>query len=242
MLVLGLGSNVLATDAGFNGVVIRTAQGLTGLNAEPGGIIRCGAGVPLSRLCTFALENSLTGLEFAYGIPGTAGGGAYMNCGAYGGELADVLTACSHIGTDYLPGELTGKKLNMSYRRSAYCDNGCIITELTLQLEPGDKAAVRARKDERTHKRRQKQPLEYPSAGSTFKRPQGYYAGALIEECGLKGAQIGGACVSKKHAGFIVNTGGATSADILALIKHVQKTVFEAKGVMLEPEIKIIEG
>lgn len=238
-LILGNGSNVLVADEGLRGVVICTVPGLDSL-AEQGGVITCGAGVSLTRLCRFALEKSLTGLEFAFGIPGSAGGAAFMNAGAYGGEMKDVLIGCTHVTPEGETGSLREEALALGYRRSAYRENGCLITSLQLQLRPGEKAPIRARMEELIGRRKAKQPLEYPSAGSTFKRPEGYYAGALIEACGLKGTSVGGAQVSEKHAGFVINTGSATSADVLALIRLVQDTVYREKGVRLEPEVRFL--
>lgn len=238
-VVLGNGSNVLVSDEGLRGVVICLAPGLDSL-AEHDGVITCGAGVSMNRLCRFALERALTGLEFAFGIPGSAGGAAFMNAGAYGGEMKDVLSACTHLTPSGERGSLSGDALALGYRRSAYRDNGFLITSLTLRLKPGDPAAIRAKMKELIGRRKAKQPLEYPSAGSTFKRPEGYYAGALIEGCGLKGKMVGGAQVSEKHAGFVINAGGASSADILALIRMIQDTVYREKGVRLEPEVRLL--
>ena len=204
------------------------------------GMITCGAGVSMNRLCRFALEKGLTGLEFAFGIPGSAGGAAFMNAGAYGGEMKDVLAGCTHLTQSGERGRLVGEELALGYRRSAYRENGFLITSLLLRLAPGDKTEIQARMEDLIARRKAKQPLEYPSAGSTFKRPEGYFAGALIESCGLKGASVGGAQVSEKHAGFVINHGGATSADILALIRLIQNTVYAKKGVRLEPEVRFL--
>lgn len=238
-VVLGNGSNVLVSDQGLRGVVICLVPGLDTL-AERDGLITCGAGVSMNRLCRFALDRELTGLEFAFGIPGSAGGAAFMNAGAYGGEMKGILAGCTHLTQSGDGGRLMGDGLALGYRRSAYRDNGFLITSLLLRLAPGDPAAIRARMEELIGRRKAKQPLEYPSAGSTFKRPEGHYAGALIEGCGLKGKKSGGAQVSEKHAGFVVNTGNASSADILALIQLIQDTVFHEKGVRLEPEVRFL--
>ena len=187
-----------------------------------------------------ALDNSLSGLEFAFGIPGNLGGAVYMNAGAYGGEMKDVLYSCTHIDSDGNIGTLTKDQLDLGYRRSAYTDNGYTIISATLKLQKGDKTEIKEAMNDKLRRRKEKQPLEFPSAGSTFKRPEGYFAGALIEDCNLKGYTIGGAQVSEKHAGFVINRGGATSTDILNLIKHIQNTVFEKHGVKLETEVKII--
>lgn len=239
-LVLGKGSNMLADDSGFRGVVINTCK-LDEIKLVDDTTVVCQCGVTLSKLCRFALDNSLTGLEFAFGIPGTAGGAAYMNAGAYGGEMKDVLVSCEHILADGSLSSFSGDELKLGYRYSAYSDSKFIITSLTLKLAKGNPAEIKAKMDELMSKRRDKQPLEYPSAGSTFKRPEGYFAGALIEQCNLKGYAVGGAQVSEKHAGFVVNKGGATAADVLAVIEHCKKTVYAEKGVKLEPEVKIIK-
>ena len=240
VLVLGKGSNLLVSDDGFKGVVISTCA-LDKLELIDETTIYCQSGVTLSKLCRFALDNSLTGLEFAYGIPGSAGGAAYMNAGAYGGEMKDVLYKCDHISSDGKSGSYEGKELDLSYRHSVYSKSDKTVTALYLKLQKGDKEAIKAKMDELMGKRRDKQPLEYPSAGSTFKRPEGYFAGVLIEQCGLKGFTVGGAQVSQKHAGFVVNVGGATANDVLGVIKHCQSVVFENTGVMLEPEVEITE-
>lgn len=238
-VILGNGSNVLVSDEGIRGVVLCLVPGLDELS-EQDGIITCGVGVSMTRLCRFALERSLTGLEFAFGIPGSAGGAAFMNAGAYGGEMKDVLAGCTHLTQSGERGSLRGDELALGYRRSAYRDNGFVITSLMLRLVPGEKEAIRARMEDLIGRRKAKQPLEYPSAGSTFKRPEGYYAGALIEGCGLKGASVGGAQVSEKHAGFVINKGNASAADILALIRLIQDTVEREKGVRLEPEVRFL--
>lgn len=237
--ILGKGSNLLVSDEGFRGIVIYTG-GIQGISFDGDSLVECAAGTSLSAVCRFALEHSLEGLEFAYGIPGSAGGAAYMNAGAYGGEMKDVLSSCSHIDPLSGFGQLSGDELQLGYRSSAYCRNGFMITTLSLRLNKGDKRSIKAKMDELMRKRSEKQPLQLPSAGSVFKRPEGYYAGALIEECGLKGKRIGGAMVSEKHAGFIVNTGNATSADVRGLIALITETVYKEKGVAMETEIKLI--
>ena len=237
--VLGNGSNVLVRDEGIRGVVIKMTSLVSDIEVD-GTKIRCSAGVSLSKLCTTALEHGLTGLEFAYGIPGSVGGAVYMNAGAYGGEMKDVLTTVTHISPTLDEEKFTADNLNLSYRKSFYSKNPeYIITEAEFELKHGNKADIRAKMDELMGRRKDKQPLEFPSAGSTFKRPEGHFAGALIEQCGLKGYAIGGAQVSEKHAGFVINKSG-TASDILALIDYVKKTVKENTGVDLEPEVKII--
>ena len=238
--ILGNGSNMLISDDGLKTVVINMCRPEPSIELVNGDTIICDAGMTMSKVCNFALDNGLTGLEFAFGIPGSAGGAAYMNAGAYGGEMKDVLIECRHIDSDGNLGSLKGEELGLSYRTSAYEHNGYIITTLVMKLKKGDKAEIKAKMQELLQRRKDKQPLEYPSAGSTFKRPVGYFAGGLIEECGLKGCSVGGAQVSEKHAGFIINKGGATAQDVLDLIKYVQDRVYEEKGIHLEPEVRLI--
>ncbi len=238
VFILGKGSNLLVGDEGVKGVVINTCR-FDKIELVDETTIVCQSGASLMRLCRFALENSLTGLEFAFGIPGTAGGAAYMNAGAYGGEMKDVLVECGHLKNG-VEGSFSGEELKLGYRKSVYSDKDYIITSLTLKLQKGNKEEIKAKMDDLMSRRKDKQPLEFPSAGSTFKRPEGYFAGALIEQCGLKGFTVGGAQVSEKHAGFVINTGSATAKDVNELIAHCQKTVYENTGVLLEPEVKII--
>ena len=238
--ILGNGSNMLICDAGLKTVVVNMCRPEPEIKLVNGDTIVCDAGMTMSKVCNFALENGLTGLEFAFGIPGSAGGAAYMNAGAYGGEMKDVLVECRHIDPDGNFGSLKGDELGLAYRTSAYERNGFIITTLVMKLKKGDKSEIKARMQELLQRRKDKQPLEFPSAGSTFKRPVGYFAGGLIEECGLKGFSVGGAQVSEKHAGFIINKGGATAQDVLDLIKYVQDRVDDEKGVHLEPEVRLI--
>lgn len=238
--ILGNGSNVLVRDEGFDGAVIHLGAALSKITLKDENTIVVEAGASLKSICMFALEHSLAGLEFAYGIPGTLGGAVYMNAGAYGGEMKDVLKSVSHIDRDGELGLSEKENLDLSYRHSAYSDNGFTVTSAEIELQKGNYDEIKAKMNELMSKRRSKQPIEYPSAGSTFKRPEGYFAGSLIEECGLKGKCIGGAEVSTKHAGFIINKNKATATDILDLIKFVQDTVFEKHGVQLEPEVKII--
>lgn len=238
--ILGNGSNMLISDDGLKTVVINMCRPDPSIELVNGDTIICDSGMTMSKVCNFALDNGLTGLEFAFGIPGSAGGAAYMNAGAYGGEMKDVLIECRHIDSDGNLGSLKGEELGLSYRTSAYEHNGYIITTLVMKLKKGDKAEIKAKMQELLQRRKDKQPLEYPSAGSTFKRPVGYFAGGLIEECGLKGCSVGGAQVSEKHAGFIINKGGATAQDVLDLIKYVQDRVYEERGIHLEPEVRLI--
>lgn len=237
---LGGGSNVIVHDFGIRGAVLSTG-GLNELELLDGCRIRCSAGVKLSRLCSFALEHSLTGLEFAWGIPGTLGGAVYMNAGAYDGCMKDVLESSTHITAKGERVIWDASQVKLGYRTSAYQKADHLITSAVLQLRPGSKEEIRNKMDDLMNRRREKQPLEYPSAGSTFKRPEGYFAGALIQESGLKGATIGGAQVSEKHAGFVINLGNATSSDLLMLIEKVQQDVFDRTGVMLEREVRILK-
>ena len=239
LLTLGSGSNLLAADEGLDMLAVHTAK-LDGLERTGERTIRAGAGVSLARLSAFAQREGLAGLEFAHGIPGSLGGGVYMNAGAYGGEMKQVLS----FVTAWLPGagirQLSLEELDLGYRHSVFSGTRGAVLEAELLLEPGSPEAIQVRMADFDRRRREKQPLEYPSAGSVFKRPEGYFAGGLIEQCGLKGFRIGGAQVSEKHAGFIVNTGGAACADVLALIAHIRKTVYDQTGVNLEPEVKTV--
>ncbi len=238
-LLLGNGSNLLVSDQGVDALVIHTGA-LNGVKLLPDGRIWAETGLSLNRLAVFAQKNGLTGLEFAHGIPGSLGGGVRMNAGAYGGELCQVVESV----TAWLPGrgtvELMAEELDFAYRHSCFSGGAGVVLAAVFRLERDDPAAIRARMDDLIARRRAKQPLEYPSAGSTFKRPAGHFAGVLIEQCGLKGCTVGGAQVSEKHAGFVINTGSATAADILALIEHVRTVVRERTGVTLEPEVEII--
>ncbi len=240
LLTIGNGSNLLVADKGIDAAVLVMDKHFSAVKVE-GDTIYAQAGASLMKVCRTALEHSLTGLEFAYGIPGSCGGAAFMNAGAYGGEMKDVLVRCTHIDRDGKAGQLAGEDLHLAYRHSAYYDNGCIITGLELHLQPGDPAEIKAKMDDLIGRRREKQPIEYPSAGSTFKRPPGHFAGALIDQCGLRGTSVGGAQVSEKHAGFVINTGGATCADVLALCKQCRETVLAETGVELEMEIRVTE-
>ncbi len=237
--VIGRGSDILVSDGGIRGAVIHMGNLFSELCVS-GDVVYSDAGVSLASLCNYAKENSFTGLEFAYGIPGSVGGGVYMNAGAYGGEIGGVLIETEHLNADGGFGALKGPELAMSYRRSPYTDGDRIITGAYFRLQKGDPAAIEARMSELIRRRFEKQPMELPSAGSTFKRPEGAFAAELIDRCGLKGFRIGGAQVSEKHAGFVVNRGGATCKEVLALIEHVKKTVLEQTGFCLEPEVKFL--
>lgn len=237
--ILGAGTNVLAPDEGLREAVICTKDALTGLRDLGGGKIEAYAGETLSKTAVFARNLSLTGLEFAHGIPGTVGGGIYMNAGAYGGEMKQVAMETTVLTMDGETRVFAGEAQGFAYRTSAFENFHAIIVKTVFQLAPGDKEEISARMQELMEKRRASQPLELPSAGSTFKRPEGAYAGALIQQANLKGVFAGGARVSEKHAGFVVNTGGATARDVKALIELVQKKVFETSGYSLQPEVRI---
>lgn len=237
--ILGAGTNVLAPDEGLDGLVICTKDCLLGLRALEGGRIEAMAGETLAHAAVFARGQSLTGLEFAHGIPGTVGGGVYMNAGAYGGEIAQVAEETTVLMADGTRRVLRGAEQAFAYRTSAFERMECMIVKTVFALRPGDADEIGARMRELMGKRRASQPLELPSAGSTFKRPAGAYAGALIEASGLKGRGVGGAEVSRKHAGFVVNRGGATARDVLETIKLVQETVYADSGFRLEPEVRI---
>ena len=239
-IVIGNGSNIIVRDDGVQGVVIVMGDAFSKIEYCGNNMVRAQAGATLAKLCNFALEYSLDGLEFAYGIPGTIGGAAFMNAGAYGGEMKDVIMVVNHMTLDGEKGSFQGDELAFSYRNSVYVNADLIITSVLFYLNSGNPDAIKNRMDDIIARRRAKQPLEYPSAGSTFKRPEGHFAGALIEECGLKGKSVGGAQISEKHAGFIINKGGATAQDVLNLIELVQDTVKREKGVLLEPEVRII--
>ena len=237
--ILGAGTNVLAPDKGLDELVICTKDALLGLRLLDGGRIEAMAGETLARAAVFARNHALTGLEFAHGIPGTVGGGVYMNAGAYGGEVAQVAEETTVLMMDGMRRVLRGAEQAFAYRTSAFERMDCVIVKTVFALRPGNADEIAARMRELMEKRRASQPLELPSAGSTFKRPAGAYAGALIEASGLKGRGAGGAEVSRKHAGFVVNTGGATAKDVLETIELVQKTVYADSGFRLEPEVRI---
>jgi UDP-N-acetylmuramate dehydrogenase len=239
-VILGAGTNVLAPDEGLDTLVICTRDCLNGLRLEPNGHIVADAGVTLARLASFACNHGLSGLEFAHGIPGTVGGGSVMNAGAYGGELRQVQDCTWVMEPDGTVRRFEGEAQGFGYRTSAFSDGHCVVLRAAYCLKPDDSAAIRARMEEFAQRRRASQPLEFPSAGSTFKRPQGGYAAALIDQAGLKGLRVGGAEVSPKHAGFVVNVGGATAQDVKELMAQVQRAVWETSGIRLEPEVKIL--
>lgn len=239
-IILGRCTNLLVSDKGIDAVALRIGEGLAGIEALADGVISAGAGVTLAKLAQTAQSLGLTGLEFAHGIPGSLGGGVCMNAGAYGGELRDVLTSVRYADASGVIRESPARDLDLSYRHSMFSDADLLVTGAAVKLTPGEPEAISARMRELSERRRASQPLDMPSAGSTFKRPVGGYAAALIDEAGLKGYAIGGAQVSEKHAGFIINRGGAAFKDVLRLIEYVQETVYRRTGIMLEPEVKII--
>ncbi len=234
--ILGRGTNILVGDRGYRGAVVTMTDGLAEISVE-GDCIRAGAGVSLAAAASAAAEAGLTGLEFAAGIPGSVGGGIVMNAGAYGGELCQVVESVSLLFPDGGQRRLSCEEMAFGYRTSLLKQVEAVVTEAVFRLQKGDAAAIRARMRELAEQRREKQPLEYPSAGSTFKRPEGYFAGKLIQDAGLRGLRIGDAQVSEKHCGFLINRGQAASADIRALIETVQRCVLEESGVTLEREV-----
>ncbi|MCR5089965.1 MAG: UDP-N-acetylmuramate dehydrogenase [Oscillospiraceae bacterium] len=240
--ILGNGTNILFPDEGLPELFIVSTEKLQKLFLLPDGAVYAEAGVSLARIAAFAQENGLTGMEFAGGIPGTLGGGCIMNAGAYGGELKDVIESVVFLFVpDQCMYELPNEDCKFAYRQSYFQKTpGCVILSAVIRLQPGEKAAISARMQELAEKRRCKQPLDLPSAGSAFRRPEGAYAAALIEESGLKGYTLGGAQVSEKHAGFVVNRGGATSHDVYDLMMHVRNTVYREHGIFLEPEIMLL--
>lgn len=240
-MILGNGSNLLMDDAGYRGVILEIADKMNEVRVE-GSCLVCQAGALMSKVARIAYENGLAGLAFASGIPGTIGGGCVMNAGAYGGELKQVVESVTVMDRQGNQITLDNETMEFGYRDSVIKHYPYIVVEVTLRLTPGDKEAIKQEMDELAGKRREKQPLEFPSAGSTFKRPAGHFAGELIMNAGLRGYTVGGAQVSEKHCGFVVNKGGATAADVKALIAHVQETVEVQTGVLLEPEVIIVNS
>lgn len=237
-LIVGNGSNLLVSDKGIDVPVIVIGQGLDDISVE-GTKIKAGAGAMLSAVAKVALANSLAGMEFASGIPGTVGGAIYMNAGAYGGEMKDIVESVEVI-IDGEPQTIAGSDMDFDYRHSRAMNEDMVIISMTINLEAGNKEEISAKMNDFNGRRRDKQPLEYPSAGSTFKRPTGYFAGKLIMDSGLAGYKVGGAMVSPKHCGFVINYDNATSTDIYKLIQDVQRIVLDKYGVTLETEVKLI--
>ena len=237
--IIGCGSNILVKDGGIRGAVV-SVRHMTQIMDCNDNTLCIGSGYMLKDASEFAWENGLTGLEFAIGIPGTLGGAVFMNAGAYDGEMSHVVTAVRAVDFQGNIKEYDASHLDFEYRHSVFHDNHEVIGEVIMTLKPGDKNVIKARMDELTEKRESKQPLEFASAGSTFKRPPGYFAGTLIEQTGLKGLSVGDAQVSHKHAGFVINTGSASAKDVLDLIAEVQRRVYDQHGVHLEPEVRMI--
>ncbi len=241
--ILGNGSNTLFSDEGFCGAVITLGGDFKKISLISPTEIECGAGAMLVSVCSFARDNGLTGMEELYGIPGTVGGAVFMNAGAYGGETAFVVTSVTAL--DKKSGKIMifdNKECDFGYRKSVFMDGGYVIMSVKLKLSHGDISEITAKTEDYMARRKSKQPLEYPSAGSVFKRPEGYFAGALIEQCGLKGYAVGGAQVSEKHAGFIINKGGAKCSDVMSLVEHIKKQVLDKFGVELECEIRPVNS
>ena len=253
-LLIGNGSNTLFKDSGYDGLVIKLGEGFgyTGIESEDHKkaalsqtgekvLVSCGASMLMSTVAVFMREEGITGFEFAGGIPGSIGGAMFMNAGAYGGEMKDIVASVHAVSPDGIEEkDFTNEEMQFGYRSSILQQNGWIATDVTFNLTTGNKEEIAAQMKELAAKRNAKQPVNYPSAGSTFKRPEGYFAGKLIEDAGLKGLTVGGAQVSTLHSGFVINKGGATATDILQLIALVQNTVYDKFGIMLEPEVRII--
>ena len=235
--LLGRGSNLLCGDGALKYFMIKTNPGLTQLERVGENAILCGAGVPMRQAANFAQKHGLSGLEFAHGIPGSIGGGVVMNAGAYGGELANVVKETTALNRQGYVEVIRGEQQEFGYRSSVFAKEGSLVLSALIELHPGDPAEIQAQMDDFLTRRKRTQPLEYPSAGSMFKRPEGAYAAALIDQCGLKGYRVGDAQVSEKHAGFVVNRGHATCEEMLTLVRHVQKTVKEKTGFQLDMEV-----
>lgn len=238
--ILGRGSNIIASDEGFDGVILLFGSDFARIEIS-GTTIRCDAGALLASACVHAQHASLSGMENLFGIPGTVGGALYMNAGAYGSEIKDVVVSAQYIDSDCVIRNIDKEDMALSYRHSIFADSDCVITSVTMQLTEGDADKIKEAMNECMAKRSSKQPLEFPSAGSTFKRPEGSYASLLIDQCGLKGLTCGGAMVSEKHCGFVINKGYATCADVLELCSQVQKIVKEKTGYVLELEPVILK-
>ena len=237
--LVGNGSNLLVRDKGIRGLVIKLSNLFSSITVA-GNVLTFGSGISLAMASKKAASLSLSGLEFAVGIPGTIGGAVYMNAGAYDGEMAKVVTSVQVMDRQGQSSQLKADELDFSYRHTALQNSGLIVTSVTVSLQPDEAESIKAKMDDFSQRRIAKQPLELPSAGSMFKRPVGYFAGTLIEQTGLKGYTVGGAQVSTKHAGFVVNVGGATAKDVLQLIRDVQDRVLAVQGVQLEPEVLVL--
>ncbi len=237
--LIGNGSNLLVSDKGIRGAVVKIADNFTKVQLE-GELLIAECGILLSTISKLAAKNTLTGLEFASGIPGTLGGGIAMNAGAYGGEMKDIIEWVEVLDEELRPIRLSNAEMNFSYRHSIVQDKGYIVTKCAMKLQYGEQDKINEQMSDLTQKRKTKQPLHLPSAGSTFKRPEGYFAGKLIEDSELRGCKLGGAQVSDLHCGFVVNNGDATAEDVYNLIRHVQNTVYEKFNVRLETEVKLL--
>lgn len=238
-MVIGNGSNLLVSDRGYRGVLIRLLDNYQSVTVHDR-IIHAQAGALLSAIAKKAYRCGLTGMEFAAGIPGTIGGAMMMNAGAYGGEMKDIVSEVTILDAGGNISQYSCADMQFGYRDSVIAHEELTALEVTLRLEPGDEEEIKAKMDDLAGRRTSKQPLEFPSAGSTFKRPEGYYAGALIEQAGLKGCRVGGAMVSEKHAGFVINAGGATASDVRNLIEHIRETVHASSGVWMTPEVRFV--
>ena len=239
--VLGNGSNTLALDYGVDGIILYASQDFSKIQLIDETTITCEAGALLKDVCLFALANSLEGMEYFYGIPASVGGAIYMNAGAYDGEIKNVIKDCTFLTSSGQQLSFEKEQLDLSYRHSYFMGHKSFILSATFQLKKGDQKEIENKMNDFLNRRKTKQPLEYPSAGSTFKRPKYQYASALIDECGLKGYRINDAMVSTKHAGFVINVGNATSADFITLIEYIQSIVYLKKGIMLHPEVQILK-
>lgn len=238
--IFGKGSNILVSDEGIRGVVIILDSRFGKITLLDDTTLKCEAGTSMSAIGEFTCNNSLTGFEFGAGIPGTVGGAIYMNAGAYDGEMKDIVSSAKYLDFNGNLHTVSKEEMKLDYRKSIFSEIDCCIVEVTIKLNKGNEEDIRSKMSDLMHRRVSKQPLNFPSAGSTFKRPQGNFAGTLIEKSGLKGFSIGGACVSEKHAGFVVNKGDATAKDVLNLIEHIKKTVKNNSGIELECEVKFI--
>ncbi len=237
--IMGNGSNLLVGDGGYRGVILQICKKMNRIRIQDT-VIQAQAGALLSKIAAEAQAKGLTGFEFASGIPGSLGGAVMMNAGAYGGEMKQVLTQAQVLNASGQIEDVLAEEMELGYRSSVFSRNGGVILSASIQLEPGDPPAIQSRMEELKYLRTSKQPLEYPSAGSTFKRPEGYFAGKLIQDAGLRGFQVGGAQVSEKHCGFVINKDQATAMDIRSLMEQVSEKVYAQFGVRLEPEVKLI--
>ena len=240
LMMIGNGSNLLVGDKGIRGCVVLLSGEFCQTSRIGDTELRCGSGVSLAGACNAAKKYNLTGLEFAWGIPGSVGGAVYMNAGAYGGEMRQAVSSVQCMYPDGTIGEIRGEDLQFGYRHSVFMENKAVILHAVFSLKSGNSDAISLAMEDYYNRRKEKQPLNKPSAGSVFKRPEGHFAGSLIEQCGLKGVSVGGAAVSEKHAGFIINKGGATCADVLGLIRKIQETVQKETGVSLECEVRMV--